>query len=59
MGIPAVMGALDLPAYELEGILIVDGRYGDVYTQPSEQRLLENTSLLDQRHASSQKNSMS
>ena len=49
MGIPAVMGALDLPAYELEGItLIVDGHYGDVYTQPSEQRLLENISLLDQ-----------
>ena len=49
MGIPAVMGALDLPAYELEGVtLIVDGHYGDVYTQPSEQRLLENASLLDQ-----------
>ena len=49
MGIPAVMGALDLPAYELEGVtLIVDGHYGEVYTQPSEQRLLENASLLDQ-----------
>ena len=50
MGIPAVMGALDLPAYELEGVTpIVDGHYGEVYTQPSEQRLLENTSLARSR----------
>ena len=49
MGIPAVMGALDLPAYELEGaVVIVDGHYGDVYTQPSEERLRENQSLLQQ-----------
>jgi phosphotransferase system enzyme I (PtsP) len=49
MGVPAVMGALDLPAYELEGaVVIVDGHYGDVYTQPSEERLRENQSLLQQ-----------
>ena len=49
MGVPAVMGALDLPAYELEGaVVIVDGHYGDVYTRPSEERLRENQSLLQQ-----------
>ena len=49
MGIPAVMGAGDLPAYELEGVsIIVDGHYGDVYTQPSKKRLAENLSLLEQ-----------
>ena len=49
MGVPAVMGALDLPAYELEGaVVIVDGHYGDVYTQPSEERLRENQLLLQQ-----------
>ena len=49
MGVPAVMGALDLPAYELEGaVVIVDGHYGDVYTRPSEERLRENQLLLQQ-----------
>ncbi|HCG69757.1 MAG TPA: phosphoenolpyruvate-protein phosphotransferase PtsP [Gammaproteobacteria bacterium] len=49
MGIPAVMGALDLPAYELEGVaLIVDGHYGDVYTEPDAERLAENSLLLEQ-----------
>ena len=49
MGVPAVMGALDLPAYELEGAeVIVDGHYGDVYTRPSPARLTENRLLLQQ-----------
>ena len=49
MGIPAVMGAVDLPAYDLEGVsIIVDGHYGEVYTRPSQQRLSENLSLLEQ-----------
>ena len=49
MGIPAVMGAIDLPAYDLEGVpIIVDGHYGDVYTRPSPQRLSENLLLLEQ-----------
>ncbi len=49
MGVPAVMGALDLPAYELEGAeVIVDGHYGDVYTCPSPARLSENRLLLQQ-----------
>jgi phosphotransferase system enzyme I (PtsP) len=49
MGIPAVMGAVDLPAYDLEGVsIIVDGHYGEVYTRPSQQRVSENLSLLEQ-----------
>ena len=36
MDIPAVMGAVDLPGYDLEGVpIIVDGHYGEVYTNPS------------------------
>ncbi len=43
MGIPAVMGAVDLPGYDLEGVpLIVDGHYGEVYTHPSKERLEDN-----------------
>jgi len=49
MGVPAVMGAVDIPAYELEGIkLIVDGHYGEVFTNPSQQRIDESESLIDQ-----------
>jgi phosphotransferase system enzyme I (PtsP) len=49
MGIPAVMGAVDIPAYELEGTkLIVDGHYGEIFTNPSRQRIEENESLIDQ-----------
>jgi phosphotransferase system enzyme I (PtsP) len=37
MGIPTVMGAVDLPYSKIDGIqLIVDGYHGDVYTNPSE-----------------------
>ena len=43
MAIPAVMGAVDLPGYDLEGVpLIVDGDYGEVYTHPSKERIAEN-----------------
>ena len=43
MDIPAVMGAVDLPGYDLEGVpLIVDGHYGEVYTYPSKERLEDN-----------------
>ncbi len=49
MGIPAVMGAVDIPAYDLEGVkLIVDGHYGEIFTNPSQQRLEESESLIDQ-----------
>ncbi|PAU63001.1 phosphoenolpyruvate--protein phosphotransferase [Pseudomonas indica] len=37
MGIPTVMGVVDLPYSKLDGIeLIVDGYHGEVYTNPSE-----------------------
>ena len=51
MGIPAVMGAVDLPGYDLEGVpLIVDGHYGEVYTNPSKERLAENrTQIAEQK----------
>ena len=43
MAVPAVMGAVDLPGYDLEGVpLIVDGDYGEVYTHPSKERIAEN-----------------
>ncbi|MEM7078012.1 MAG: phosphoenolpyruvate--protein phosphotransferase [Pseudomonadota bacterium] len=49
MGIPAVMGALDLPAYDLEGeTLLVDGHYGEIYTRPSPERLSHNRELIAQ-----------
>ncbi len=36
MGIPTVMGAVDLPYSKVDGIdLIVDGYHGEVYTNPS------------------------
>ncbi|GAB3472554.1 phosphoenolpyruvate--protein phosphotransferase [Azotobacter salinestris] len=37
MGIPTVMGIVDLPYSKMDGIdLIVDGYHGEVYTNPSE-----------------------
>jgi phosphotransferase system enzyme I (PtsP) len=37
MGIPTVMGAVDLPYSKIDGIqLIVDGYHGEVFTNPSE-----------------------
>ncbi|AYC31076.1 phosphoenolpyruvate-protein phosphotransferase PtsP [Pseudomonas cavernae] len=37
MGIPTVMGAVDLPYSKLDGInLIIDGYHGEVFTNPSE-----------------------
>ena len=36
LGIPAVMGAVDLPIFQADGqSLIVDGYYGEVYANPS------------------------
>ena len=49
LDIPAVMGAVDLPDYDLEGeTLVVDGHYGEVVTRPSEQRLRLNRELISQ-----------
>ncbi|CAE6884578.1 phosphoenolpyruvate-protein phosphotransferase PtsP [Pseudomonas marincola] len=37
MGIPTVMGAVDLPYSKIDGIqLIIDGYHGEVFTNPSE-----------------------
>jgi phosphotransferase system enzyme I (PtsP) len=36
LGIPAVMGAMDLPIFSMENIsVVVDGFYGEVFTNPS------------------------
>lgn len=36
LGIPAVMGAVDLPIFNMENIsVVVDGFYGEVFTNPS------------------------
>ena len=49
MGIPAVMGAVDLPAYDLEGTeLLVDGHYGEVFTRPSQPRKTETLRLIEE-----------
>ena len=38
LGVPAVMGAMDLPIFQADGrSLIVDGYYGEVYANPSEE----------------------
>ena len=38
LGIPAVMGAVDLPIFQADGqSLIVDGYYGEVYANPSDE----------------------
>ena len=37
MGVPTVMGAVDLPYSKIDGIeLVIDGYHGEVYTNPSE-----------------------
>lgn len=49
LGIPAVMGAVDLPDYDLEGeTLVVDGHYGEVITRPSQKRLRLSQELIEQ-----------
>jgi len=49
MGIPAVMGAVDLPTYDVEDEqLLVDGHYGEVFTCPSEQRVALSLELIEQ-----------
>jgi phosphotransferase system enzyme I (PtsP) len=49
MGIPAVMGCIDLPAYDLEDErLIVDGHYGEVFVRPTASRVALNRELIEQ-----------
>lgn len=49
MGIPTVMGAVDLPFTQLEGRqTIVDGYRGNIYLNPSEEALKEFNSLIQE-----------
>ena len=49
MGIPAVMGAVDLPTYDVEDEqLLVDGHYGEVFFHPSAQRIALSEELIEQ-----------
>ena len=49
MGVPAVMGAVDLPTYDLEDeTLIVDGHYGEVFTRPTQNRIDLSRELMEQ-----------
>ena len=49
LGIPAVMGALDLPIFQADGqSLIVDGYYGEVYANPSHERTAAYEALLEE-----------
>jgi phosphotransferase system, enzyme I, PtsP len=49
MGIPTVMGAVDLPFTQLEGrATIVDGYRGSVYVNPGEEALKEFSSLIEE-----------
>ncbi|MCZ6657747.1 MAG: phosphoenolpyruvate--protein phosphotransferase [Gammaproteobacteria bacterium] len=51
LDIPAVMGAIDLPIYQTDGqSLIVDGFYGEVYTNPSEALTAEYETLRSEEH---------
>ena len=49
MGIPAVVGAVDLPTFALEDeVLLVDGHYGEVFLHPSAERLSMARELIEQ-----------
>jgi phosphotransferase system, enzyme I, PtsP len=49
MGIPAVMGAIDLPTYQVENeVLLVDGHYGEVFASPSKKRIELSRELIAQ-----------
>ena len=49
LGVPAVMGAVDLPLHQLDGeSLIVDGHYGEVYANPSAKLKEEYQALIEE-----------
>jgi phosphotransferase system enzyme I (PtsP) len=49
LGIPAVMGAVDLPMLSMDAEqVVVDGHYGEVILEPSAQRLAEYRDLLEE-----------
>ncbi len=52
MGIPTVMGAVDLPCKQMDGIeLVVDGYRGRVYSHPSEQVREQFRSIVEEEKA--------
>ncbi len=52
LGVPAVMGAVDIPLHKLEGEeLIVDGYYGEVFLNPSAERIAEYQEVLVEERA--------
>ena len=49
LGVPAVMGAVDLPLHQLDGqSLIVDGHYGEVYANPSTELAADYAAVLEE-----------
>jgi phosphotransferase system enzyme I (PtsP) len=52
MGVPTVMGAVDLPVKQMEGIeLVVDGYRGRLYTHPSNQLRQQFKDIVDEEQA--------
>ncbi len=51
LGVPAVMGAVDVPLYHIENAeLVVDGYYGEVYANPSRTLSTHFQQLIDEEH---------
>jgi phosphotransferase system enzyme I (PtsP) len=51
LGVPAVMGAVDVPLYHIENAeLVVDGYYGEVYANPSRTLSSHFQQLIDEEH---------
>ncbi len=49
LGVPAVMGAMDLPLHKLDRhALVVDGHYGEVYANPSPELVADYEALVDE-----------
>ncbi|GAA6134697.1 phosphoenolpyruvate--protein phosphotransferase [Oceaniserpentilla sp. 4NH20-0058] len=52
MGIPTVMGALDLPVKQMDGIeLVIDGYRGYIYTHPSQKMLQQFQAIVEEEKA--------
>ena len=49
LGVPAVMGAMDTPVFQMDGqSLIVDGYYGEVFANPSEKLAVAYRELMEE-----------
>lgn len=52
MGIPTIMGAVDLPVKKMDGIsLVVDGYRGYIYTHPSEKMMVQFQAIVEEEKA--------